>query len=80
MKPSSDTLAKIRKEIFERFIKDAESTLNEFKEDAEIWSSRMATDRRLKSVYDAEEQLYKTLYAVRTYEEISTLLRKAMEE
>lgn len=80
MKPTTETLAKIRKEIFEHFIKDVESVLYEFKEDAEMWSSRMATDRRLKSVYDPEEQLHKTLYAVRTYEEISSMLRKAIEE
>ena len=75
-----DTLKKIRIEIYERLIKDVDASVWEFKEDAEMWSARMQGGRRLKSVYDPEEQAHKSLFAVSVYEEISSLLKKAMND
>lgn len=80
MKASMETLKKIRIEIYERLIKDIDASVWEFKEDAETWSARMKDGHRLKSVYDPEEQAHKSLFAVSVYEEISSLLKKALND
>ena len=78
MKNAIQEFPEIRKEIYRKLINELRSSAYEFKEDAETWKAR-THGPRLKSVYDAEEQYLRSMFAAMVYGDLAQQLEEINE-
>ncbi len=78
MKSAIHEFPEIRKEIYRKLIKELRASAYEFKEDAETWKAR-TYGPKLKSVYDAEEQYLRSMFAAMVYGDLAQQLEEINE-
>ena len=75
MKSAIHEFPEIRKEIYGKLIKELRASAYELKEDAETWKAR-TQGPKLRSVYDAEEQYLRSIFAAMVYGDLAQQLQE----